>query len=65
LFEAYLGEPSQMPLRYRTRQPFAEGVADNVAGMTDRFALKEHARLTGTVLPWPVDRQGAAGAEPE
>jgi dGTP triphosphohydrolase len=25
-------------------------VADYIAGMTDRFATKEHARLTGKVL---------------
>ena len=60
LFEAYLGEPSQMPRRYRSREPLAEAVADYIAGMTDRFALKEHSRLTGSVLPWPADPQGAA-----
>jgi dGTPase len=28
----------------------ARVVADYIAGMTDRFAAKEHARLTGTRL---------------
>jgi dGTPase len=37
----------------RASQDPARTVADYVAGMTDRFALREHHRLTGRrVLDW-------------
>ncbi|KAF1021297.1 MAG: Deoxyguanosinetriphosphate triphosphohydrolase-like protein [Paracidovorax wautersii] len=58
LFEIYLADPGQMSKDYATRDelgvvapPAGEGkprvVADYIAGMTDRYALREHARLTG------------------
>ena len=40
-----------MPDDYRRRGRGAQrAVADYIAGMTDRFALREHQRLTGQVL---------------
>ena len=35
-------------------------VADYVAGMTDRFALQEHAKLTGRRIDWPTLHPRAA-----
>jgi len=47
LFEAYMSDPSAMPPEWAAkadgRRPRA--VADYIAGMTDRFAIAEHARL--------------------
>lgn len=43
LFAAYLADPSQLPVPGGD----ARAVADYVAGMTDRFAIAEHARLCG------------------
>jgi dGTPase len=51
LFELYLSEPECLPTDWQRRagQPksndTARLVADYIAGMTDRYALKEHARL--------------------
>ena len=50
LFEIYTAEPDQMPAGYARRVPGARAVADYIAGMTDRFALKEHHRLTGVAI---------------
>lgn len=47
LFEAYLSVPSEMPEDFANRDDRHRAVADYVAGMTDRFALREHLRLTG------------------
>ena len=53
LFPLYLGEPSLLPEAWRDRtegadrQALARLVADYVAGMTDRFALREWRRLCG------------------
>ena len=56
LFEAYLQDPSRLPPEHQAlvQRADAEGgpaararvVADYVAGMTDRFAYGECARLT-------------------
>ena len=54
LFTAYLGHPEEMPLEHRERVPVAQAVVDYVAGMTDRFALREHARICG---PGPLHVQ--------
>ena len=45
LFSAFLDDPRLLPPQYQraTEQPRA--VADYVAGMTDRYAMKEHRRL--------------------
>ena len=50
LFAAYASEPGQMPSEFATAQPLQRSVADYIAGMTDRFALREHERLTGRRL---------------
>jgi dGTPase len=50
LFEAYLIEPAQLPDTVQSRIAASDDamerlVCDYVAGMTDRFALDEYARL--------------------
>lgn len=50
LFEVYAGRPSEMPAEYAQRADVHRAVADYVAGMTDRFAVREHERLTGRRL---------------
>lgn len=56
LFAAYLADPQAMKPAFalRARQgdavQQARTVADYIAGMTDRFALREHERLTGQRL---------------
>jgi dGTPase len=58
LFQAYRAEPRQMPAKFADRAERADGdpavlaraVADYIAGMTDRFAAREHERLTGRRL---------------
>jgi len=54
LFPLYLGDPSLLPQIWRNdvaeagdETALARIVADYIAGMTDRFAMREHARLTG------------------
>jgi dGTPase len=47
LFNAYLAEPAQMPSSHFERRDKARAVADYIAGMTDRFAAREHERLFG------------------
>lgn len=48
LFAAYCAQPTEMPEDYRSAELPERCVADYIAGMTDRFALREHRRLTGT-----------------
>ena len=50
LFGAYLAQPGEMRPEFAQRQDRHRAVADYIAGMTDRFALREHERLTGTRL---------------
>ena len=61
LFEVYMADPAQMPQAHIERfdgagtaqQPGAKPervVADYIAGMTDRFAAKEHERLKGQTV---------------
>ena len=66
LFEAYVNAPQEMPESHQRRAGFphwqtdrlstdtkivaARAVADYIAGMTDRFAAREHQRLTGLQL---------------
>jgi dGTPase len=50
LFEAYVQEPAQLPSSVQARigsspDPIERIVCDYVAGMTDRFALEDYARL--------------------
>jgi len=53
LFELYMTDASRMPAEWqadvanRDKVSRARVVADYIAGMTDRFALVEHHRLTG------------------
>ena len=46
LFLAYLHTPSEMPESFHARHDRERAVADYIAGMTDRFAAKEHQRLS-------------------
>jgi dGTPase len=50
LFAAYLARPDEMPPEHAGRARRERAVADYIAGMTDRFALREHQRLTGRSL---------------
>jgi dGTPase len=50
LFETYVNDPAQMPKDYAQQPRALRAVADYIAGMTDRFALREHERLTGKKL---------------
>jgi dGTPase len=50
LFDAYLGRPEEMAPGFAGREDRVRAVTDYIAGMTDRFALKEHQRLTGRSL---------------
>lgn len=52
LFHAYLAQPGEMPTDYAHREDTHRAVADYIAGMTDRFAAREHERLTGR--KWPT-----------
>ena len=52
LFAAYLARPQEMPEGHAKRDNLPRAVADYIAGMTDRFASREHARLVGQ-LPAP------------
>ena len=48
LFDAYVAQPDAMPPDFARRDDLHRAVADYIAGMTDRFAVREHERLTGT-----------------
>jgi dGTPase len=50
LFGAYCAEPAQMQAGFAARPDTPRAVADYIAGMTDRFAGREHERLTGSRL---------------
>ncbi len=50
LFDAYLSAPHEMSSDFAAREETPRAVADYIAGMTDRFAAKEHERLTGRRL---------------
>lgn len=54
LFTCYLDDPAQLPDAHASAadawQQRARQVADYIAGMTDRFAIREHERLLGRVL---------------
>jgi dGTPase len=54
LFPLFLSQPDLLPAEWRSDIEAAQDevtlariVADYVAGMTDRFAIQEHARLMG------------------
>ncbi|MEK7262042.1 MAG: deoxyguanosinetriphosphate triphosphohydrolase [Pseudomonadota bacterium] len=58
LFHVFLDDPRRLPSQYQDKLREIGGakidqariIADYVAGMTDRYALREHARLTGTAI---------------
>ena len=56
LFERYLGDPTAMPDEWRLQEGDADpvrrarSIADFLAGMTDRYAMREHKRLFDA---WP------------
>lgn len=50
LFAAYLADPQQMPADFATQADLHRACADYIAGMTDRYAIREHQRLTGKTL---------------
>ncbi len=50
LFQLYLTDPTRLPADFAGDEDHARACADYIAGMTDRFALKEHERLTGRKL---------------
>ena len=50
LFAAYLDQPREMPAEFAEAADRPRAVADYIAGMTDRFAMREHERLTGRRL---------------
>jgi len=47
LVSAYSADPGEMTADFSNRRDIHRAVADYVAGMTDRFALLEHQRVTG------------------
>ncbi len=53
LFEAYRAAPHEMPADFAAADDGHRAVADYIAGMTDRFALREYHRLTGRA-PFPA-----------
>ena len=50
LFDAYRADPRRMPPEHAGRHGAPRAVADYIAGMTDRFAVREHERITGRRL---------------
>jgi dGTPase len=68
LFPIYMDRPELLPQRWQgdvatvaDETALARLVADYIAGMTDRFALQSHARLTGTDVLDGVDVPGLTG----
>jgi dGTPase len=47
LFDAFYGNTGLLPDEFQTyaEQDKARAVADYIAGMTDRFAIREHRKL--------------------
>jgi len=50
LYAAYLAQPALLPAEYAAADELPRAVADYIAGMTDRYALREHRRLTGRTV---------------
>jgi dGTPase len=50
LYAAYLAQPALLPADHAGTDDLPRAVADYIAGMTDRFALREHRRLTGRAV---------------
>ncbi len=45
LFAAFIDDPRLLPPQYQNGEDQPRAVADYIAGMTDRYAMKEHRRL--------------------
>src|SRR5690606_29553394 len=47
LFSAFMADPRLLPPQYqrRSREDKPRAIADYIAGMTDRYAIREHRRL--------------------
>jgi dGTPase len=51
LFPLFLNDPAQLPAEWQAeltgadKTAIARRVSDYISGMTDRFALQEHARI--------------------
>ncbi|WP_029147787.1 deoxyguanosinetriphosphate triphosphohydrolase [Methylophilus sp. 5] len=54
LFTAFMDNPALMPDEYQlaAKQNQARAVADYIAGMTDRYAIREHRRLFAVEESW-------------
>ncbi|HRP28843.1 MAG TPA: deoxyguanosinetriphosphate triphosphohydrolase, partial [Burkholderiaceae bacterium] len=50
LFAIYEGDEAALPAAVAALPKRHRAIADYIAGMTDRFALREHERLTGRTL---------------
>jgi dGTPase len=50
LFDIYRDRPAELPPDYLGTADPMRSLADYIAGMTDRFAIREHRRLTGQRL---------------
>lgn len=50
LFERYMTAPQELPEAHGRSSQHARAVADYIAGMTDRFAIREHERLFGAAV---------------
>jgi dGTPase len=53
LFACYAQRPEEMQAGFTARSDTQRAVADYIAGMTDRYAMREHERLTGRRLLVP------------
>jgi dGTPase len=53
LFESYRAQPQALPAEHRERfsRLGERAIADYIAGMTDRFAIRAHHELTGRRVP--------------
>jgi dGTPase len=47
LFAIYSDRPGELPVEHQEQPYAARALADYIAGMTDRYAIREHFRLTG------------------
>ena len=50
LYAVYSTDPASLPQAVARHDRPHRAIADYIAGMTDRFALREHQRLTGETL---------------
>ena len=45
LFAAYADDPRLLPTEYQHERRQLRAIADYIAGMTDRYAIREHRKL--------------------